>query len=59
MKEKDFEDVFINVLIIASFFIFILVASISFVKNNPNEASNIWEAIAYYFRNLFAPISGK
>ncbi|NCC70493.1 hypothetical protein EOM09_02835 [bacterium] len=59
MKEKDFEEIFVGTIIIALFFLFILMVSISFVKNNPNEASNIWEAIAYYFRNLFAPISGK
>ncbi len=59
MKEKDFKEIFLGTLIAILFLFFILIVSVSFVKNNPNEASNIWEAIAYYFKNLFSPIFGK
>jgi len=59
MKEQDKKEFTIFLFILILLFIFIYSTSIEFIKNNPEEASNVIEAMIWYFKNLFSPIFGK
>ncbi|MCF7796041.1 hypothetical protein K9M42_03020 [Patescibacteria group bacterium] len=56
MKIKNLEGFVIDFLIASLFISFIVMTSISFIKNNPDKANNIIQAISWYIKELLSPI---